>query len=345
MEFDKIIATGGIGSGMLFLSNRQETLGRSESRLVTLSPAKDYCKQQIVLYYTAALLKNTVPVYPIGYVGADSSGRASIEEMRLQGMNVQYISQSTDFPTTVSICLQYPDKETCNFTADNSASGMVTPEYISRAMENIGVDSKTIVCAIPEVPVASRAAMIKNGKMKGALTVLSVPVSEADEFDRLSIYKHVDILAVNMEEAQAIACSSKVNGELIGELAEKLGKMNPHMSILMTCGGEGAYTFVDKTIEKIPPLHIKTLNTTGAGDAFLGGTLAGIACGMKLQKGHNDLVFGHTALVSAPELGTICAGMAVECEDSIAFNVSPFTIQEKIRKEEWATEKQFMKCM
>ncbi len=90
MEFDKIIATGGIGTGMLFLSDRQETLGRSESRLVTLSPAKDYCKQQIVLYYTASLLKNTVPVYPIGYVGNDKSGSASIEEMRLQGMDVNH---------------------------------------------------------------------------------------------------------------------------------------------------------------------------------------------------------------------------------------------------------------
>lgn len=345
MEFDKIIATGGIGTGMLFLSDRQETLGRSESRLVTLSPAKDYCKQQIVLYYTASLLKNTVPVYPIGYVGNDKSGSESIEEMRLQGMDVKYISQSPDFPTTISICLQYPDKETCNFTVDNSASGLVTPEYIVSAMEKIGVDEKTIVCAIPEVPIASRAAMMRAGKRKGALTILSVPASEAHEFEKLSVYEYVDILAVNMEEAQAVAGSSKVNEKLIIKLANKLGKVNPGISILMTCGREGAYTFVDETVEKIPPLHANTLNTTGAGDAFLGGTLAGIACGMKLQKGHNDLAFGDTTLVSAPELGTICAGMAVECEDSIAFHVSPFTIQDMIHKKEWAIGKLFMECI
>ena len=77
----------------------------------------------------------------------------------------------------------------------------------------------------------------------------------------------------------------------------------------------------------------------------MGGTLAGIACGMKLQKGHNDLAFGDTTLVSAPELGTICAGMAVECEDSIAFHVSPFTIQDMIHKKEWAIGKLFMECI
>lgn len=342
MEFDKIIATGGIGKGMLFLSGRQETLGRSESRLVTLSPAKDYCKQQIVLYYTASLLGNAVPVYPIGYVGADSGGSASIEEMRMQGMNVKYISKSQELPTTISICLQYPDKETCNFTVDNSASGLVTPEYIKSAMEEIGVDKKTIVCAIPEVPAASRAAMMRTGKMKGALTVLSVPASEADVFEGANVYKHVDILAVNMEEAQAIAGSSKENEELVKELADKLRKENSGISILMTCGGEGAYTFEEERIEKVPPLFANALNTTGAGDAFLGGTLAGIARGMKLQKGHNDPVFGDTPLKSAPELGTICAGMAVECEDSIAFHVSPLTIREMILKKEWKTGNQFM---
>lgn len=345
MEFNKIIATGGIGKGMLFLSDRQETLGRSESRLVTLSPAKDYCKQQIVLYYAASLRKDALTVYPIGYVGADESGSASIEEMRLQGMDVTYIAQSPKLSTTISICLQYPDKETCNFTVDNSASGLVTPEYIVSAMEKIGVDEKSIVCAIPEVPAASRAEMMKNGKGKGALTVLSVPASEAGVFEGANVYEHVDILAVNMEEAQAVAGSSKTGKELIEELADKLRKENPGISILMTCGGEGAYTLEGERIEKVPPLRASALNTTGAGDAFLGGTLAGIARGMKLQKGHNDPVFGDTPLASAPELGTICAGMAVECEDSIAFHVSPFTIREKIRKNKWRTGKQFTECM
>lgn len=343
MKFDKIIATGGIGTGMLFLSSRQEALGRSESRPVTLSPAKDYCKQQIVLYYAAVLLKDTIPVYPVGYVGADSSGRAIIEEMRKQGMDVKHISQSPDFPTTISICLQYPDRETCNFTADNSASGLVTPEYIKEAMAQIGVDEKTIVCAIPEVPVASRTEMVRSGKMQGALTVLSVPVSEAEEFEALSIYRHVDILAVNLEEAQAVAHSRETGTKLLWQLADKLAKSNPCLSILMTCGKEGAYTLVGQTVERIPPLPGNAINTTGAGDAFLGGTLAGIARGMNLQKGRSDRVFGESALSSAPELGTICAGMAVECEDSIAFHVSPLTIQKLIHKKGWAAGEHFIK--
>lgn len=341
MTYDKIIATGGIGTGMLFLSGQQETLGRSESRSVTLSPAKDYCKQQIVLYYTAALLRETIPVYPIGCVGNDSMGDSILEEMRRQGMDVTYISQSPDVPTTISVCLQYPDRETCNFTADNSASGLVTPEYILRAMEDIGVDEKSIVCAVPEIPVDSRAAMMKEAKRRGALTVLSVPVSEAEEFAQRSIYRYVDILAVNMEEAQAAAGSRSEGRELLLELSKLLCSLNPHLAILMTCGKEGAYTFAGQTAEKVPPLLCSALNTTGAGDAFLGGTLAGLARGMKLQKGCEDRSFGESELKSAPELGTICAGMAVECEDSIAFHVGPETIREMIQNRGWKADVRF----
>lgn len=343
MKYDKIIGAGGIGRGMLFLSNRQDTLGRSESRLVTLSPAKDYCKQQIVLYYTAVLLKGAIPIYPIGCVGSDTSGNEIIEEMQFQGMNVDYISKSIKYPTTISICLQYPDSETCNVTVDNSASGQITPDDILNAMMKIGVNDKTIVCAIPEIPVVARNEMMKAAKKQGAFTVLSVPASEAEEFNRLSVYQYVDVLAVNMEEAQAIAGSNAANKELLLELAERLGESNPCLAILMTCGKEGAYTFAAGKIEKIPPLLGNVLNTTGAGDAFLGGTLAGIACGMELQKGYDDRVFGESILNSAPELGTICAGMAVECEDSIAFHVNPPAIQEMIHKKGWKTGERLSK--
>lgn len=332
MKFDKIIGTGGIGVGMLFQSHQTETLGRSESRAVSLSTAKDYCKQQIVLYYSTALLNGKIPVYPIGYVGSDSSGSLIKAQMRQEGMNVDFIAQSSEHPTTISICLQYPDKETCNFTADNSASVLVTPDFILNAMREIGIDDKTIVCAIPEVPATSRAEMIKFAKEKGALTVLSVPASEAGDFMRLSVYRHVDILAVNQEEAQAIAKCKETDRKLVIRLAQVLQKLNSDIMILMTCGKEGAYTYVGNSCEKVPPLTGKVKNTTGAGDAFLGGTLAGIAYGMELQKGVDDEVFGKSPLKTAPELGTICAGMAVECEDSIAFQVTPKTIKDKIEK-------------
>ena len=126
-------------------------------------------------------------------------------------------------------------------------------------------------------------------------------------------------------------------------LYHKLVRENPNIELLMTCGKQGAYSATKSLIEHIPPLPSRTVNTTGAGDAFLGGTLAGIAMGLMLQKGREDTAFGETRLSSAAELGTLCAGMAVESEDSIASHVGYETVCRKILDEGMESEAWFIK--
>ena len=127
LKIKKVIGCGGIGKGLLFHSPNNETLGRSESRLVTISNAKDYCKQQIVFYYIAELLKGKCEVIPVGAVGDDNIGTELVDIMLRQGMDVRYIKQISGTSTMLSICLQYPDKEGCNFTAQNNAAEYVKP--------------------------------------------------------------------------------------------------------------------------------------------------------------------------------------------------------------------------
>lgn len=53
------------------------------------------------------------------------------------------------------------------------------------------------------------------------------------------------------------------------------------------------------------------------------------------RKEENDKKFGDSTLCSATELATLCAGMAVECEDSIAENVTIESIKERINLHKW----------
>ena len=335
MRFENIVGTGGIGIGMLFHSDIMETLGRSESRPVTLSNAKDFCKLHIVFYYLSTFTKGTARVFPIGFVGNDIHGRNLIAEMQREGMDVNYLGVSPDEATMISICLQYPDKEGCNFTAVNNATIHVTAEYVQNCMVKIGIDKKSIVAAIPEVSIESRVAMLRMGKEKQAFNVLSVPVAEADEFLRQNIFLDCDLLAVNEEEGQAILGRNLREKKLVSRLFSFLSNMNPEIQLLVTCGSKGAYSAVKSGMEYIPPLRAKVINTTGAGDAFLGGTLAGLTRGLPLQKHRNDQYFGETMLESAAEIGALCAGMAVESEDSIAFHVTPESVKKKIVDSYW----------
>ena len=336
--FNKVVGTGGIGTGMLFLSRQNETLGRSESRLVELSDAKDYCKQHIVLYYTTQLLLGKATVYPIGYVGADAMGEALVKDLAEIGMKTEYVGKSTSYGTMLSICLQYPDKEGCNFTATNNATQCVTPEYIRDCMNQIGIDPHTVVAAIPEVSLEARKELLQIGRENGALCAASVPMAEAMEFVQAGMPQLCDVIALNEEEAMALAAAFELaEPEDFETLYGKLQEINSEMMLLITLGKKGALTFYKDKAEKVPPLSTTVVNTTGAGDACLGGMLAGLICGYPFQKGRDDLAYGETELISAVELGTLCAGIAVSFEDSIARFVTRENLEGYIQEKGWKT--------
>lgn len=342
MQYNKVVGTGGIGTGMLFISDKLETFARSESRMVFLSDAKDYCKQQIVLHYTSVLTKGQAQVIPIGCVGVDSIGEMLLREMQDDGMDTRFIKRSKKNPTTISICVQYPDKEGFNFTARNSASEEVTVEYVLKSLKQLDIDSQTILAIIPEVPIESRYQMLCYGQKMGAFNAITIPVSEAEYFLNRGALKLVDLLAVNREEAEALSGITG-DGQSVSEaLYNKIRKQNSGAALIVTDGEEGIFTFCANSFEKVNPLPVKVINTTGAGDACLGGVLAGIILGLPLQKGNNDVVFGETPLRSAVELGAVCAGMAIELEDTIAKDINIFKVKEKVdqmgyRRESWPT--------
>jgi sugar/nucleoside kinase (ribokinase family) len=88
----------------------------------------------------------------------------------------------------------------------------------------------------------------------------------------------VDVILVNLEEAQLLSGMSTKDGkELAGALA-KLSKV-----AVVTDGGKGAYAAQAKSRYYAKNRGIKSLSRTGAGDAFGSGCVAAIAKGLSLE--------------------------------------------------------------
>lgn len=326
--YNKVIGCGGIGKGLLFHSQLNETLGRSESRLVQLSSARDYCKLQIVFYYIAMLLADKAAVYPIGAVGDDSVGEELVSLMKRQGMCTDYIVKNRELPTMMSICLQYPDKEGCNFTASNSAGGEVTPEWICRVVQEIGVDSRTMVVAVPEIRIESRVELMRLGKRMGGFCAISIPAGEAREFERENVYSDCDLVSVNEEEAGMMSSSVLAGESLARETLIYLQNWNRNVKLCMTMGAAGAWCGQGDRLEYVAPYPARTVNTTGAGDAFLGALVSGLALGMPFWGCGEE----KKALCTAPELAAVCSGLAVESADSIPEEITKDYIVQQLAK-------------
>ncbi len=210
--YKRIVGTGGIGSGMFFLLEGNRTLGRNETRMAELVPFRDYCKLHIILHYISVLTGTgaggTMEVVPIGQVGRDEAGERLLREMAEAGMDTQHVAVSEEAATLFAVCFQYPDSTGGNLTTLNSASGKVSTEQIDayfRKAAKFDSHEKGIVLAVPEVPLETRIRLLEQGRAAGYFTAASLLPAETAEFAARGGIELTDLLALNIDEAAALA--------------------------------------------------------------------------------------------------------------------------------------------
>jgi sugar/nucleoside kinase (ribokinase family) len=325
LRYDFIIGTGGIGSGMVFSLRGDHTLGRNESRLGRLEPYHDYCKLHIIMHYVSVLLgagsDRSFRSFPIGGVGSDEAGTKLFDQMKQAGMNMGYVKINPLYPTLYSVCFQYPDFSGGNITTENSASSMVPPDDIDDFFKDFRkIESDGIVLAVPEVPLDTRIQLLRQGRERGYLNVGSVLSSEVAQFKTSGGFGLTDLLAVNIDEARCIANiqdESLDSASIVDRSIEVMTGLNPDITLLVTDGARGSHCFQDGKLEynSIIPAEVKS--TAGAGDAFLAGTIAGLCCGLSLQKGEPKNDTAESSLSSAVDLGTLLSSLSVTSPDTI----------------------------
>jgi ribokinase len=285
--YEMVVGSGGIGSGIFLALQGDRTLGREESRAATLLDQRDACKLHIVLHYVRRLLDPGIAVVPIGMVGDDAPGRDALAQLRAEGMDVALV-ETSPYPTLFSVCFQYPNGDGGNVTMVNSASGMVGPDLIGRIRpEMLGHAGRGIAVALPEVPMPARAALLNLATEAGFLRVATFTSLEWEEVHRMRLLEHVDLLAVNLDEAAAATgteASARDAEDVVRVMIECVGAGNPELSLVVTAGRQGSWAWDGEKLAHTAPLNVTPVNTAGAGDAHLAGLIVGSAGGMALAE-------------------------------------------------------------
>ena len=165
----------------------------------------------------------------------------------------------------------------------------------------------------------ARLKFLEYGNQRGSLNIASLLSGEAAEFLHSGI-QWVDVLSVNIDEAKSIANIKDESVEtvkVVDACIKVLTSLNPGIVCLITAGKNGSYCYSANRLEHTPVLPVEVSSTAGAGDSFLAGVIAGLCCGLPLQKGTNDKFFSETPVVTAVELGTMLASLSVTTADTI----------------------------
>lgn len=311
LRYQAMIGVGGIGAGSFFALSGNHTLGREESRGGRFLDRNDYCKLHIISHYVQTLLGPEFKAIPIGKVGGDEVGKRLLAEMEEAGLDMWYARYSPGDSTLFSFCFVYPDGSGGNMTTDDSACSRVDAAYVNEAKSEFArFDGRGIALAVPEVPLEAREALLKLGTKHHFFRVASFSCEEIPGAVESGILREVDLLAVNLDEAAAIAGIQAEPEEIVKAAIAKLKEINPGMLVSITAGSGGSWAWDGSAITYMPVCKVDVQSTAGAGDAHLSGIIAGLAAGLPLAE--------------AQQLGTLVAGLSV---------TSPHTINKDINRE------------
>jgi ribokinase len=282
--YQVVVGTGGIGSGMFLALEGDRTLGREESRAAALLDQRDHCKLHIVCHYVQRLLGPAVRVVPIGKVGDDAAGRAVTAQMRATGMDLSFVTVAPQ-PTLFSVCFLYPGGDGGNITTSGSASDAVTPADIRAAAPVFAsYRGRGIAVALPEVPLDARAALLDLATSHGFWRAATFVAGELERAMAGGLLSQVDLLALNLDEAAAIAVAAggAKPADVAAAAVSRLRGAHPAMSVVVTAGGHGSWAWNGAALHHAPALAVPVVNTAGAGDAHLAALVVATALGQPL---------------------------------------------------------------
>ena len=161
------------------------------------------------------------------------------------------------------------------------ATGDVTPEEIDRLYRPVIEQSATVSTEVSQLPLAVVRRVLEVAREVGARTVLDLDVPLEDAVPALgtreeleAILRLADVLKPSLGASRGL-----VSAEEPKEVARELSRFGAE-AVLITTGADGCVVHVGGTSLEVPAPRARVLDTTGAGDAFLGGVLAGLHHGL-----------------------------------------------------------------
>lgn len=299
-----LVATGGLGSGIHLALEGDHTLGREESRGAYLLDRRDFGKLHIISHYVQTLLGGRLLVIPVGRVGDDNAGERVKHDLRRIGIDLSYVSTDGRNPTLFSVCFAYPSGEGGNLTTLNSASGRVTEKAVA-ATEPLfqRFEHRGIAVVAPEVPLPARAGLLRLATKYDFLRVGSFVAGELRDASSASLIQSLDLLAINLEEAAALAGVAPETGpsDIVAAAIEVVASRYQELVIVVTAGRFGSWVWDGVTLSHDSGIPTRVVNSAGAGDAHLSGLLVALACGLALEEANAFATVVSTLKVAGPD--------------------------------------------
>lgn len=214
----------------------------------------------------------------LSVLGKDATEPLAYKVLEKEGVDTRYIKALKGEQSTYSVVLNFKGEKTI-------LTGHIEHDYtLPKRMQK---PKWLYVCELGGGYEKMYKEVIRYKKQDGVKIAANPGNIQIEERKKelLALFKHLEVLFVNKEEAQYLTKSKSLE---IHKLAGALSKLGPK-HVVITDGKNGAYEYNGKGLQYCPIFEAKLLEATGAGDAFatgfLGALLHGKECTEALRWG------------------------------------------------------------
>jgi arabinose-5-phosphate isomerase len=164
-----------------------------------------------------------------------------------------------------------------------AATSETTGEYVRARHADYIRRSRLFSTEISQLPLDAVVAALEIAREAGATTALDVDIPRGDAIKTLGS-------AEDFERALKLADYLKPSKAAVSEITSEDDAMRAAQAmrakygaraVVITDGDAGCVISSDELTDRVPGYSIRTIDSTGAGDAFFGGMLAGLNYGLK----------------------------------------------------------------
>lgn len=213
----------------------------------------------------------------VGRVGSDPFGERLVRSLGLEGINASYLTQDPRSPTGLAgIVVDAAGQNRILLVPGANAS--LTARHVREAAES--VRTAAVVVGQLEVPVEATLQAFRLAHAAGVRTLLN-PAPAAtfpDELLRLT-----DWCVPNETEAAQLTGLDTDTASGAVEAARSLLDRGP-MAVVITLGRRGCLIADSEGNTLMPAASVKAVDSTGAGDAFVGALAAHLASRISIRE-------------------------------------------------------------
>jgi ribokinase len=216
------------------------------------------------------------PTTLIGRLGADAFGKQLKAFLEAQGVDLSFVRETEEAHTGTAIITVADADNT--IVVVPGANAHVSADDVAAPILAKG----DIAVSQFEIPLPTISAFFQRARASGATTILNP--APAIEFDR-DLLDLVNILILNETELGLLAKTELRDTDDYPRLIEAARSLQigDGKIICVTLGRRGVLALVENRPLVIQGESVKAVDTTGAGDCFVGATAAQLASGKSIR--------------------------------------------------------------